>query len=81
MQSLPHPIFREFKQFSGTADCGFHTDFLGTKTDINFFGGDPAVGRNPSLPAYDEEYFEWVDFLRSAAEAMGEFVFVELGAG
>lgn len=34
-----------------------------------------------TLPAFDEEYFEWIDLLEAVTEATGEFTMIELGAG
>lgn len=63
-------------------------DFLGTKTrhifEAGMRGDEPAHAVRhmvPSYPAFNEEYFEWVDILESVAEASGTFVMVELGAG
>jgi FkbM family methyltransferase len=33
------------------------------------------------LPAYNEEYFEWIDVIESVRKAKGEYTIVELGAG
>ena len=35
----------------------------------------------PSLPAFDDEYFDWVALVESVHEARDRFVFMELGAG
>ncbi|HKC55366.1 MAG TPA: FkbM family methyltransferase [Vicinamibacterales bacterium] len=35
----------------------------------------------PSLPGFDDEYFDWVALVESVAAARDRFVFVELGAG
>src|SRR6267142_7096307 len=51
--------------------------------------GFPIVGSRlpsqyramPSLPGFDDEYFDWVALVESVAAARDRFVFVELGAG
>lgn len=63
-------------------------DFLGIGTPVEFecrvpgYTLPPDVPRvTPSLPPFDEEYFEWTDLFEAAAEARTFFVMVELGAG
>lgn len=35
----------------------------------------------PSFPAFDEEYFEWIDLLEAVVTAHSKFTMIELGAG
>jgi methyltransferase FkbM-like protein len=34
-----------------------------------------------TLPAFEEEYFEWIDVLEAVQQAQGQFTLIELGAG
>jgi len=60
-------------------------DFLGTRSRTDYFtllNPEPnARQENPVYPAFDEEYFEWVDLLEAVAAAKGHFTMLELGAG
>jgi FkbM family methyltransferase len=55
-------------------------DFLGAKTRISYFE-TLRSNDSPTLPPFDEEYFEWVDLLESLSTANGTFTMMELGAG
>jgi FkbM family methyltransferase len=69
--------------------AGVVVDFLGSKTRLSYEAGFPGQsGRaltaevvTPAYPLFDEEYFEWIDILESAAAAKDRFVMIELGAG
>lgn len=76
-----HPVFEEFTQFGGVSQAGHMVDFIGSTINEKLFSGYFPEPHQASLPSLDEEYFEWIDILRSVAEARDEFVFVELGAG
>jgi FkbM family methyltransferase len=79
-----HEIFSKFRNFVGEAPGGYDRDFIGTKTRQTFW---PAVRRDEPIhvqapyPAFDEEYFEWVDLLESVANARDSYTMIELGAG
>ncbi len=63
---------------------GFFAEFLGTLTRCEFIGAeatDAARLVTVTTPPFEEEYFEWIDLLEAVAEARGEFVMFELGAG
>ncbi len=69
--------------------AGVVVDFLGSKTRLSYEAGFPGQNDRariaevvtPSYPLFDEEYFEWVDILESAAAAKDSYVMIELGAG
>jgi FkbM family methyltransferase len=68
--------------------AGTEIDFIGTHKRSHYDAGisgaappRPAGQITPNYPAFDEEYFEWVDLLESVDEAVDRFVMVELGAG
>jgi len=42
---------------------------------------DTAIEVDVPYPAFDEEYFEWIDLLESIVEARGSYTMIELGAG
>jgi hypothetical protein len=61
----------------------FFTNFVGAKQRRDFTNtcpGNVPLDRNV-VPAFDEEYFEWVDLLESLHFAEEEFIFAEMGAG
>jgi FkbM family methyltransferase len=79
-----HPIFQKFKGFAGEAAAGCDRDFIGSSIRQDFWGGQPrasAIRVEVPNPAFDEEYFEWIDVLESVAEAGGSYTMIELGAG
>jgi len=81
-----HPIFSEYDSFEGPVSGDFDIDFIGALTRKKYFStteSDPTklTIRKACFPAFDEEYFEWVDLLETVAEAGEEYVFCELGAG
>src|SRR6185503_6936522 len=69
--------------------AGVVFDFLGSKTRLSYEAGFPGQGDRgriaevvtPRYPFFDEEYFEWIDILESAAAAKDRYVMIELGAG
>ena len=79
-----HPIFSLFKP-----EVEFISDsFLGTVSRREFTSEamrEKVCARGPAgLPAFNEEYFEWIDLLESIKEwkpGSGPYTFVELGAG
>lgn len=79
-----HPIFSHFKP-----SVEFISDsFLGTVSRREFTSEamqEKVCARGPAgLPAFNEEYFEWIDLLESIREwkpGSGPYTFMELGAG
>lgn len=79
-----HPIFSHFKP-----EVEFISDsFLGTVSRREFTSEamqEKVCARGPAgLPAFNEEYFEWIDLLESIAAwkaGSGPWTFMELGAG
>ncbi|MDD1661625.1 MAG: hypothetical protein LUQ49_04080, partial [Methanomicrobiales archaeon] len=91
-----HPIFQKFTRMKPDLDPRFSYNFLGVRTRKAFVEGDPDNCSLPSssppgiskedlppviFPAYDEEYWEWIDLLESVVAAKKKFVMMELGAG
>jgi FkbM family methyltransferase len=76
-----HPVMHTFIRRPATSEPEVHSDFLGVRTRTEFQEGSTASTGDAPLPAFDEEYFEWVDVLAAVREADDEFVMVELGAG
>jgi FkbM family methyltransferase len=80
-----HEIFSRFQRWSGVAGAGFDVDFLGSKYQTKYFAMAPAQPNSrtesPGYPAFDEEYFEWVDLLEAVSLAKDRFTMLELGAG
>ena len=84
-----HPAIRAFDPIEIYQDPEFLVDFLGIRTRVSFIAGMIVGYEAPEqprmvtagAPAYDEEYFEWIDVLEAVEEARDEFVMVELGAG
>jgi FkbM family methyltransferase len=78
-----HPIFAAFPPQPAPRD-GVDTDYLGVRTrDVMLppHWISPPLGDVPSLPPFDEEYFEWIDILEAVQAARGSFTMVEVGAG
>jgi FkbM family methyltransferase len=86
-QGLPqhHPMFVEFRRWSGQVPAGFEIDFLGTRSRTSFFSlMQPRPHdreETPEYPPFDEEYFEWIDLLEAVTAARNLFTMLELGAG
>jgi len=84
-----HPALMHLPSWEGCAPAGFVVDFLGVRTRAKYFekmvpgGADAPRERivRPPRPAFDEEYFEWIDLIESVSEARERFVMIELGAG
>ena len=82
-----HPVLEAFPSLPMAAD-GLDTDYLGVRTQAEmlppYWRSAPAAG-TVAYPAFDEEYFEWLDVLESVDEAAragaGTFVMIEVGAG
>ncbi len=80
----------QMPRWRGVPPAGFVVDCFGIKTRAEFetglaahvesYGRDPGI-REPPLPAFSEETFEWVDVLEAVAAARERFVMIELGAG
>jgi FkbM family methyltransferase len=80
-----HRIFDEFPCWEGEVKAGFSINFLGVATRNEFF---TMMSKNhhqrfesTQLPAFDEEYFEWIDLLEAVQSAKERFMMIELGAG
>jgi FkbM family methyltransferase len=85
-----HKIFSRFKPFDGPCPAGQRIHgFLGTKVRPEFFAGmqrSPPPVSTPSrvqapYPGFNEEYFEWIDLLKSVVAARKSYTMIELGAG
>ena len=84
-----HQVFQRFSRWSGVVPPDRIANFLGVMTRTNY--GHPyfsvstpssdAQVQQIDYPAFDEEYFEWIDLLESVAQAQGHFTMLELGAG
>jgi FkbM family methyltransferase len=84
MQNRHHPVFYEFRRFSGNIPRSCEFDFLGSVTRPEFLGRQSSadlVEVAPDYPPYDEEYFEWIDLLESVILAAPQYTMMELGAG
>jgi FkbM family methyltransferase len=80
-----HKVFSRFHRWSGRVPAGFDGDFLGTRYKTEYYTMWPPQPQEryaaPDHPAFDEEYFEWIDLLEAAASAKNRFTMMELGAG
>jgi hypothetical protein len=85
-----HRVFQKAALWSGRIQDHVDVDFLGTREDKQFFLPEwRGVPRDVSktheqwstLPAFDEEYFRWIDLLTAVKTAKTKFVMMELGAG
>ena len=82
-----HPIFERFDRWRGWADGGWSVNFLGVRTRDAFSAGMTGAAASQrrwvgtDYPAFDEEYFEWIDVLEAATSAREAFTMIELGAG
>jgi hypothetical protein len=79
-----HPVFLKFTRFKGEAPAGYDRDFIGSKIRPWFWGGPPrehAYEIDTPYPAFDEEYFEWIDLFESVVAARNSYTMIELGAG
>ena len=80
-----HEIFSHFPRWSGTVRRGFDADFLGMQTRATFVAGMSSAPADqqkwPPLPAFSDDYFEWVSLLEAVAHALARFTMIELGAG
>jgi FkbM family methyltransferase len=84
--SSHHKVFSRFRPFSGEVPAFTSADFLGTKVRHEFVAGFgppcPQVTKVENCyPAFDEEYFEWIDLLESVVAAEKSYTMIELGAG
>jgi FkbM family methyltransferase len=81
---LHHPVFEQFPAVTADSPRSFIADFIGSSFNGGWDGqaDAPAIpNHTPSLPGFDEEYFEWIDILESVCSAADSHVFIELGAG
>jgi FkbM family methyltransferase len=86
---LHHPIFRNFAPWHGQVPQDFIVNFLGVLTRVEYFEPYAKISRgypadryvSADYPAFDEEYFEWVDVLETVLAAKDHFTMIELGAG
>src|SRR3954453_17884457 len=82
-----HPVFEHFERWRGTADAGWAVNFLGVRTRDEFNAGWPGFVPSETrrvetaYPAFDEEYFEWVDVLEAVVGGDGPFPMIGVGAG
>ncbi len=86
LKSTPihHPVFRKFNAFEGKTPTNFEVDFIGTQIHKNYlpiFTPRLTEYMQATIPAFDEEYFEWVDLLEAVSLAKNAFTMLELGAG
>jgi len=85
-----HQVFAAFPA-QPVAAQGLDVDYLGLRTQTEMLPSywrspeHPAATTVPALPAFDEEYFEWIDVLEAADEAARAgaktFTMIEVGAG
>ena len=92
-----HKVFSNFATFSGECPPGQLIDgFLGTKARLEFTAGfrlpvildaldrrsaGQTIMTRVDYPAFNEEYFEWIDLLESVVTAKKSYTLIELGAG
>ncbi|MBI1980661.1 MAG: hypothetical protein HYS63_03725 [Methylocystis sp.] len=83
-----HRIFDVFDAYDGRMERGYAYDFIGSMTNLSLVYGlkdtifpESDSHRKACLPAFDEEYFEWIDLLESVHDAGDAFVIAEVGAG
>ena len=73
-----HPVFSAFIPFSGPVPVDFEVDYIGMRTRRDIMQIIPKTGC--SVPAVDEDYFEWIDVLQSVRDARDKYTMIELGA-
>lgn len=81
-----HPIFSRFPVAQNTESEDFFQDMTGANYRRYFVDApvpDPLPdGTDPiCLPAFDEEYFEWIDCIEAVEQSGDTFTVIELGAG
>jgi FkbM family methyltransferase len=79
-----HEAFSKFRALSGPTTSGIHADFLGSTYRTSFSDTPSTEAKDlvaPPYPAFDEEYFEWIDLLEALLLAKDRFTMIELGAG
>jgi len=86
MISPPHPLFRAFDEFDGSAAPGFETSYFGAHfRDWLFTGQSTGTAQSGHIhlgyPPVAEDYFEWIALLGAVASAKDRFCMLELGAG
>lgn len=68
-------------------DLTWYVNFLGVRTRVAFTAGmpgDPPTAARfveTGYPAFDEDYFEWIDVLEAVVSCERRFTMLELGAG
>jgi FkbM family methyltransferase len=76
-----HPVFSAFAPLS-VAEAREDVDFLGLRTQPEMLPAFWLSGQGAGvLPAFDEEYFEWIDVMESVQAAVGTYTMIEFGAG
>jgi len=84
MSAQQHNVFSRFQGWSGEVPEGLLVEWLGDRVPAALLGRrwTPRVrSAAASAPAFDEEYFEWIDVLEMALQAGDVYTFLELGAG
>jgi FkbM family methyltransferase len=80
------PVFQHFPPFVGDVATDFLVDFLGCRIRESIMPSEFAKHRvtltvQTSWPAFDEEYYEFVDLLEAVLAADESFTMLEFGAG
>ena len=79
-----HAVFAAFPPPPEVAPGNIETDYLGTRTQPQMRPKrwtPPPWPMSLPIPAFSEEYFEWIDLLEAVQAAHGSFTMLELGAG
>jgi FkbM family methyltransferase len=82
--SNDHPIFSQFRGYSGDQQAGEVVDWIGAKHLVAWVTAEitaPFTNHALPVPPVDNEYLEWVDLLDAVHTARDRFVMMELGAG
>ena len=77
---MHHPIFSKFRFEPYEGLDGFRVNGLGVRERVPYYeSGSIALwkSRRNRIPAFDEEYFEWIDILEAVDEAEAQFVLIE----
>ena len=72
MSAQQHKVFSRFQGWSGEVPEGLLVEWLGDRVPAALLGRrwTPRVrSAAASAPAFDEEYFEWIDVLEMALQA------------
>ncbi|HEY2846047.1 MAG TPA: FkbM family methyltransferase [Bryobacteraceae bacterium] len=76
-----HAAFERVSAYTGPAEAGFQTDFLGIRTRCEFLSGAATTAVPVHTAGPHEDYLEWIDLLESILSAKDKFTMMELGAG